>query len=750
MPLPQKKLIPGLFLALAIAAFAVPPLWWSAGNPPVINPAAAEENQGVANVGQAKHMAKSALETVRDVLPAVAAQIEADLTTGTNPILDFTIPNPKTPEWIKKQQSLLLIGQLKAIADPFYTRLNAVAPTWLAAQRTANGSNYAGSIFPWTSVTTDDENKALANIGQLKTVFSLHFTHDSDSDGMPDLWEIHRGLNANLASDAYSDTDVDGYNNLQEFILGTNPFTADTLADGDNDGIPNIYETAYGLNLSLDDSLEDLDGDRIPNIFEFRRGTRADDPASKPLATFVVNQATGNNSSTDNIYTTIEAAINQAKRTVYDSNWGQSRFPDRYAVIEVKAGTYPELVSLSTVPMLLLGELGATAGPVTITGNSSSDGAVIYVSQPSVIDGFIITHTLGRKGAGVELIFTNQISTRRRLVNCIIHGNDGSNGGGVRNLGCHLDLVHCTVTANKDDFTGRGIFTSGGKLNLINSIVWDNGGAASQEIHNHLASSQISVTTSMIANGEHGGINVNPTMNPHGWLKSTSPAIKRSGTALAAASRVDINGEARGNTPDIGADEFVSIDGDTLPDFWERLYFGNLTKSDNDDNDSPSGDRLSNYYEYHFGFDPLLPLTPGNQVSDLYEAVFLRKNDVIYPVEWKTDTDDDALTAGEELYYGSNPLVMDSNGDWIPDGMALTLGLSLTSNDTDGDGITNAMEVAAGTSQLATDSDGDGVADNLDSYPLDPERNSFTPGGAGDTTAPLITLLEPTGAVPIP
>jgi len=233
VPLPQKKLIPGFFIALTIAALAAPPLWWSAGDPPVIDPAAAVNNKGPANIGQAKHMAKSALDALRPTHPTVANQIEADLTQGANPILDFTVPNPKTPEWQEKQKAPLLIGQLKAIADPFYTRLHAAAPTWLEAERTLNGTNHPNSIFPWTTETTDDQNKGIANIGQVKAVFSLRFDTlppvnplDSDGDGLPDAWEIANFGSIN-AYGATADIEPDGATNLTEHALGLNPTKKD-------------------------------------------------------------------------------------------------------------------------------------------------------------------------------------------------------------------------------------------------------------------------------------------------------------------------------------------------------------------------------------------------------------------------------------------------------------------------------------------------------------------------------------------
>ncbi|MDM8552800.1 type I secretion C-terminal target domain-containing protein [Desulfobacterales bacterium HSG2] len=46
---------------------------------------------------------------------------------------------------------------------------------------------------------------------------------DTDGDGMPDWWETDHGLNKNLADDAETDRDSDGWSNLDEFGRGTDP-----------------------------------------------------------------------------------------------------------------------------------------------------------------------------------------------------------------------------------------------------------------------------------------------------------------------------------------------------------------------------------------------------------------------------------------------------------------------------------------------------------------------------------------------
>jgi len=185
-PIFSASLLTVYFCASLNIGQATPPAWWTDGEPPVINPSAAPNNLGAANIGQAKWMAKKALEALRAQLPTVADEVEADLVGAGKPIASWNAPI--TPEEQAAQKAPLLIGQLKAISTPFYFHLNDSQSAWLAAERIANGTNQSGTHLPWSEVTTDDNNKGMAVIGQLKAVFSLRFEglDDSDSDGMPD------------------------------------------------------------------------------------------------------------------------------------------------------------------------------------------------------------------------------------------------------------------------------------------------------------------------------------------------------------------------------------------------------------------------------------------------------------------------------------------------------------------------------------------------------------------------------------
>jgi len=81
----------------------------------------------------------------------------------------------------------------------------------------------------------------------------------------------------------------------------------------------------------------------------------------------------------------------------------------------------------------------------------------------------------------------------------------------------------------------------------------------------------------------------------------------------------DLDGENRvvGKSVDFGADEFLDSDGDGLPDWWERDYFGDTGAAE--PNEDPDGDGLANWQEYEFfGSDPVaVPLrVNGNRRRD--------------------------------------------------------------------------------------------------------------------------------------
>lgn len=177
------------------------PAWWTAklsttdpeypsGYPAVWNQSATEDNRSIANVGQAKWVAFNALETIRGINPVVAAQIEEELVGVGKPIADWE--PPASPEERALNHGPLLLGQLKAIALPFYNGLNLAARAWLLREIQRNqggsavlGSNYweaigvggyvEGGYFPWNPSTMVDVNLHAANIGQLKAVFALQF-----------------------------------------------------------------------------------------------------------------------------------------------------------------------------------------------------------------------------------------------------------------------------------------------------------------------------------------------------------------------------------------------------------------------------------------------------------------------------------------------------------------------------------------------------------------------------------------------
>lgn len=124
------------------------PSWWSSRN--VIAPGATADDYAVVNQGQVKQLVKAAAD---EVAAKLGASSQSYWTQLTGLISSWQSPASTTDDY-----AAVSVGQLKAVALPFYQRLKdagkiSALPSWA------------------TQAGTDDY--ATANIGQAKALFAF-------------------------------------------------------------------------------------------------------------------------------------------------------------------------------------------------------------------------------------------------------------------------------------------------------------------------------------------------------------------------------------------------------------------------------------------------------------------------------------------------------------------------------------------------------------------------------------------------
>jgi hypothetical protein len=116
-------------------------------------------------------------------------------------------------------------------AETAYQRVLAGAGATLPARDIVD-QNVITDVINGTGHKINDETEA----GGLVPLYSTTPPEDNDHDGMPNEWEIPRGLDPNNANDGATDKDSDEYTNLEEYLnylVIRNATTADF--DGDDD-----------------------------------------------------------------------------------------------------------------------------------------------------------------------------------------------------------------------------------------------------------------------------------------------------------------------------------------------------------------------------------------------------------------------------------------------------------------------------------------------------------------------------------
>ncbi|MDI6855199.1 MAG: hypothetical protein QMD21_00230 [Candidatus Thermoplasmatota archaeon] len=124
----------------------------------------------------------------------------------------------------------------------------------------------------------DTDNDGLGDYDEIYIYKTNPTNPDTDSDGMPDGWEVYYLLDP-LRDDSSEDPDNDGYDfdrngaidqdekftNLEEYLAGTNPRNPDS----DSDGMPDGWEVFYRLNPLANDTYSDEDLDNLTNLEEY-------------------------------------------------------------------------------------------------------------------------------------------------------------------------------------------------------------------------------------------------------------------------------------------------------------------------------------------------------------------------------------------------------------------------------------------------------------------------------------------------
>lgn len=343
--------------------------------------------------------------------------------------------------------------------------------------------------------------------------------------------------------------------------------------------------------------------------------------------------------------------------------------------------------------------IGGSVTNCALQGNNASwMGGGILAMSPSgglSIKDCLVTDNLALAGGGMGLLMTAQVQTCRitnntasqtgggvlflnggDLQSSIVSRNTARDGGGVYCLNGGR-LVNDTITDNFASNAAGGICVvtnvPGGPPSLTNAtvrntIIYGNTAPTGANFLNQGTNVNYSYccTFPLPETGGEGNITNNPGLTPDNLLKSASPCIDAGSDVGTPAT--DMDGEARWDDPrhsnvvsivDIGADEFVDIDLDSMADRWETSIFGSITNRNGTgdfDNDS-----LIDLAEYEHSTNPT-----------------------------NTDTDMDLLPDGWEVVNGLNPLSnMGDNG---------------ATGDPDVDGADNLTEYIADTQPTNADS----------------------------------------------
>ncbi|MEE4602885.1 MAG: InlB B-repeat-containing protein [Desulfobacteraceae bacterium] len=232
-------------------------------------------------------------------------------------------------------------------------------------------------------------------------------------------------------------------------------------------------------------------------------------------------------------------------------------------------------------------------------------GALFFVNSNPIIDKCLFIDNYGQMGGAID----NEASDTT-ISNCIFNGNVADNGGTTVGYGgaifidegSNVQIANCTFAGNRTNTYGGAVCNKYLSNTLIkNSILWGNAAPNGSELHNNNA--ELTVEYCNIDQDGYediaGNFRLDPLFGSDFHIQANSPCINTGDPTSATPQfpSTDIDGDIRPQSLiyDVGADEFYDSDFDTIPDYWEYKWFGNLNQDSTTDWDNDGRTDLSEF-----------------------------------------------------------------------------------------------------------------------------------------------------------
>lgn len=568
---------------------------------------------------------------------------------------------------------------------------------------------------------------------------------DVDGDGLPDAWELANF--GNLLQTADGDFDHDMATNGQEHAASTNPASALSWPDADLDGMNDAWEVLHGFNpASAADAAADTDGDGFSNLQEFLAGSDPKDATWTPVNAKLKHRWSFNNSLDDSVGGS-HATIVDPDVDVDPATPGGATLGAQGITLEGGAKATSSYVSLGTnllsslakdrpVPITIelwatqnaiqnwsrIFDIGTDQGAATTAPPTNGTLMMSWTNGTNINNDQVL---LSGVGASNNTNYPYVLNNKFHIVMTIVPAmHDGS----TLLRGSRVTWYSAPApTAEQPHPIGvsRGSFTTTADLSqLLDAVAYLGRSMYSGDNTASATYDEMRIWLGALTETERklfhliGPDNINRADSdadgyPDAW------ELAYFGNLTTASTTGDTDGDG-----DSDHDEFLAesnpnsatstpddVDGDGLPDTWERQHFRNLLSKPDQD---PDGDTYSNLVEYLAGSSPTdansTPDSDGDGIEDGWELEHFGN---LTTANATSNFDGDFDTDLEEFLGGFDPTDKFSGRDTDTDGLndfwEFTY-FNVPSNpntqfylrytgtdDPDNDGATNAEEFAAET-----------------------------------------------------